>query len=94
MACVEDKIRPHSPSLMAVPRTTLESDARQDDPWTVPSAAGCTPYLDKDGWFLVRFMRGVRRRAFAGFTLKVFRGQLQPPEIDALREAVKLPRPF
>lgn len=93
MGCTEAKPSKHRPTLLAVPRTTLDDGSRDDDAWALPSPAGCTGKLDKQGWFLFRFVRRVKKEAFHHFTERVFQGQLQDPHLAAFRAKAKLPAP-
>ena len=78
-------------TLMAVPRTRV-STGRQEDPYAVYTAAGVTPQLQDEGWFLVRFHRPVINDAFEGFTHRVFAGQL-PADVQArIADALRLPQ--
>jgi hypothetical protein len=79
-------------TLRSVPRTTLEPRNASDDPTIVETAPGVTPYLDKRGWFLARFVKPVQIDGFEGFAEQLYRGNLPDAVVSTIENALKLPR--
>lgn len=80
------------PTLQAVPRTSQGRAEYNRDPYVVASPAGCTAQLDREGWFLVRFVKAVPNEGFGGFEARVFRGDLPDSIANEIRKALALPR--
>ncbi len=92
VACVQAKGLKTHPTLQSVPRTTdPDHGERNDDERAVYSRAYCTPGLDKNGWFLARFQKPIRRALFMGFSASVFKGQLPDDDLKELRRVCELP---
>lgn len=77
------------PVLQAVPRTSKDTEENRSDVYAVHTVSGCTPYLDREGWFLVRFMKAVPIKAFCGFGSQAYMGTLSVADGDRLREMIK-----
>jgi hypothetical protein len=94
MACVEEgdpALLRVQAALYGVPRTTDPANCSDTDPKVVHTPAGVTAHLDREGWFLARYMKGILIEAFRGFGADAHLGDLPEPYCKALREALILP---
>jgi hypothetical protein len=94
MACVEQRapaLLRLGPTVLAVPRSSNAEDRDKDDLRVVHTPAFVTPLLDREGWLLARYVKGVLVEAFGGFTPQVHRGDLPEMYCNALRDALRLP---
>jgi hypothetical protein len=95
MACVEDgdpKTLRLQVTVLAIPRSSHESNRDSHDSKVVYTPAFVTPYLDREGWFLARYLKGVLTdEGFDRFQVARFRGDLPDEYCGKLRDALRIP---